>query len=139
MVNMVTGNKPQILLDKMAERLAMERTATRLYDALLVKVDALHEGRGTISREQVAGIRGDEHRHALLMRDAIAALGGDPTAMTPSADLVGVEAMGLVQVLSDPRTSMAQSGTGASSRAKVAAADLGTPGSPGNPSGGAGS
>ncbi|WP_200883098.1 ferritin-like domain-containing protein [Massilia sp. BSC265] len=112
-VNMVTGNKPQILLDKMAERLAMERTATRLYDALLVKVDALHGGGGvpvgTITREQVASIRGDEARHALLMRDAIASMGGDPTAMTPSADLVGVEAMGLVQVLSDPRTNMAQS------------------------------
>lgn len=207
-VNMVTGNKPQILLDKMAERLAMERTATRLYDALLAKMDALHEGRGTISREQVAGIRGDEARHALLMRDAIASMGGDPTAMTPSADLVGVEAMGLVQVLSDPRTSMAQSlqailtaelsdgvgwetlialahehgqadlvdgfsdallqerkhqamiqtwyeeavgldagatahsssaSTGESSRANVAAADLGTPGSPSNPTGGSGS
>jgi ferritin-like protein len=107
-VNMVTGNKPQILLDKMAERLAMERTATRLYDALLTKLDVM-EGQGTITREQVASIRGDEARHALLVRDAIESMGGDPTAMTPSADLAGVEAMGLVQVLSDPRTSMAQS------------------------------
>lgn len=211
-VNMVTGNKPQILLDKMAERLAMERTATRLYDALLTKLDALQDGSGafasSITREQVAGIRGDEARHALLMRDAIASMGGDPTAMTPSADLVGVEAMGLVQVLSDPRTSMAQSlhailtaelsdgvgwetlialahehgqadmvdgfsdallqerkhqamiqtwyeeavgldagssahssaaSTGESSRANVAATDIGTPGSPGNPTTGSGS
>lgn len=108
-VHMLKGDSPQILLDKMAERLAMERTATRLYDALLTKLDALGEGTLSITREQVASIRGDEARHALLMRDAIATMGGDPTAQTPSADLVGVEAMGLVQVLSDPRTSLAQS------------------------------
>ncbi|MEJ7807784.1 MAG: ferritin Dps family protein, partial [Telluria sp.] len=41
--------------------------------------------------------------------DAIESLGGDPTSQTPSADLVGVESLGLVQVLNDPRTSIAQS------------------------------
>jgi hypothetical protein len=45
----------------------------------------------------------------VLLAEAIASMGGDPTAMTPSADLAGVEAMGLVQVLNDPRTSLAQS------------------------------
>lgn len=107
--NMIKGDKPQILLDKMAERLAMERTATRLYDALLTKLDAVADAGLAITREDVASIRGDEARHAILMKEAIESMGGDPTAMTPSADLVGVEAMGLVQVLSDPRTSLAQS------------------------------
>jgi hypothetical protein len=50
-VRMVTGGQPQILLDKMAERLAFERTGTRLYDALLTKLDVLGDGGGTISRE----------------------------------------------------------------------------------------
>jgi hypothetical protein len=36
-------------------------------------------------------------------------MGGDPTAMTPCADAAGVEALGLVQVLGDPRSSLAQS------------------------------
>jgi hypothetical protein len=107
--HMLLGDQPQILLDKMAERLAFERTGTRLYDALLTKLDALHEGAGTISREQVAGIRSDEAHHVLLMKASIESMGGDPTAQTPSADLVGVEAMGFVQVLSDPRTNVAQS------------------------------
>jgi hypothetical protein len=44
-----------------------------------------------------------------LLAESIASLGGDPTSMTPSADLAGVEAMGLVQVLNDPCTSLAQS------------------------------
>lgn len=108
-MHMLKGDKPQILLDKLAERLAMERTATRLYDALLTKLAVVNEGRASINLEQVATIRGDEARHALLLADAIASMGGDPTAMTPSADLAGVEAMGLVQVLNDPRTSLAQS------------------------------
>jgi hypothetical protein len=108
-VNMLKGEIPQVLLDKLAERLAMERTATRLYDALLTKLAVVEEGKVSISPDQVASIRGDEARHALLIRDAIETLGGDPTAMTPSADIVGVEAMGLVQVLNDPRSSLAQS------------------------------
>jgi rubrerythrin len=54
-------------------------------------------------------IRADEARHFLLLSDAIESLGGDPTSQTPSADLAGVESMGLVQVLNDPRTSIAQS------------------------------
>jgi len=113
-VNMLTGDKPQILLDKMAERLAFERTGTRLYDALLTKLDVLQgdgsagQSMGSITREQVASIRGDEARHVLLMKEAIEAMGGDPTAQTPSADVVGVEAIGFVQVLNDPRTSVAQ-------------------------------
>jgi hypothetical protein len=108
-LNLLKGDKPQILLDKLAERLAMERSATRLYDALLTKLAVMTEGRASINLEQVATIRGDEARHAVMLAEAIASMGGDPTAMTPSADLVGVEGMGLVQVLNDPRTSLAQS------------------------------
>ena len=54
-------------------------------------------------------IRADEARHFRLIAEAIESLGGDPTSQTPSADLAGVESMGLVQVLNDPRTSIAQS------------------------------
>jgi hypothetical protein len=113
-IDMARGDKPQVLLDKLAERLAFERTGTRLYDALLTKLAAVqhdvHDGQQpAITHEQVAAIRSDEARHVLLVRDAIDAMGGDPTSQTPSADLAGVESLGLVQVLSDPRTSLAQS------------------------------
>jgi hypothetical protein len=36
-------------------------------------------------------------------------MGADPTAQTPSADAVGVETMGLLQVVNDPRSSIAHS------------------------------
>ena len=59
--------------------------------------------------EDLEDIRADEARHFLLVSDAIDSLGGDPTSQTPSADLCGVESSGLVQVLNDPRTTIAQS------------------------------
>lgn len=51
----------------------------------------------------------DEARHFLTVAHAIETLGGDATSQTPSANLVGVESMGLVQVVNDPRTTIAQS------------------------------
>lgn len=108
-VHLLKGERPQVLLDKLAERLAFERTGARLYDALLTKLDVVQPGGGSITHQQVAAIRADEARHMLLAKEAIEAMGGDATAQTPSADVAGVESLGLVQVLSDPRTSLAQS------------------------------
>lgn len=111
-VHMIKGEQPQVLLDKLAERMAFERTGSRLYEGLLVKLDAM-SGTGaaadlSIDRGQVLAIRDDEVRHMLLVKEAIESLGGDPTAMTPSADAVGVQAMGFIQLINDPRASLAQ-------------------------------
>jgi rubrerythrin len=108
-IQMLTGNNPQIFIDKLGERLAFERTGTRLYDAMIVKFDVMHDGISSMRREDLQKIRNDEARHFIILADALESLGGDPTAQTPSADLAGVESLGLVQVLSDPRTSLAQS------------------------------
>jgi rubrerythrin len=108
-MHMLKGDRPQILLDKLGERLAFERTGTRLYDALLAKCDVMQGGPAGMTRDHVADLRRDEARHFLLLKDAIESLGGDPTAQTPGADVAGVESMGLVQVLNDPRTSLGQS------------------------------
>ncbi len=103
------GDSPQILLDKLGERLAFERTGTRLYDALITKCEVMLDGDISMTIDDLEQIRADEARHFMLISDAIESLGGDPTSQTPSADLAGVESMGLVQVLNDPRTSIAQS------------------------------
>jgi rubrerythrin len=108
-VHMLKGDSPQILLDKLGERLAFERTGARLYDALITKCEVMLGGDISMSIEDLQAIRSDEARHFLMLSDAIESLGGDPTSQTPSADLVGVESQGLVQVLNDPRTSLAQS------------------------------
>ncbi len=108
-IQMLKGNSPQILIDKLGERLAFERTGTRLYDALITKCEVLLDGDISMTLEDLEHIRADEARHFMLIKHAIESLGGDPTCQTPSADLVGVESMGLIQVLNDPRTSVAQS------------------------------
>jgi hypothetical protein len=44
----------------------------------------------------------------LLINRAIMTLGGDPTVMSPCADTVMVSSLGLLQVLTGPRTNVAQ-------------------------------
>jgi rubrerythrin len=106
--SMLTGNDATIFMDKLGERLAFERTGTRLYDALLTKVEALGE-KGSMDVGQLRHFRDEEARHFMMVVKAIESLGGDPTAQTPSADVAGVEAMGLAQVITDPRTTLSQS------------------------------
>lgn len=97
---------PSILMDKLGERLAFERAGTRLYDALMVKCAA--EKSGGIPAKELKHIRDEEAMHFALVGAAIQSLGGDPTAQTPSADIAGVEGSGLMQVLNDPKTTVAQ-------------------------------
>ncbi|HEX6156168.1 MAG TPA: ferritin-like domain-containing protein [Burkholderiales bacterium] len=95
-----------VLMDKLGERLAFERAGTRLYDALMVKCSA--DSSKIVSSKELKQIRDEEAVHFALLGAAIQALGGDPTAQTPGADVAGVEGMGLMQVLNDPKTTVAQ-------------------------------
>lgn len=107
-IEMLKGRRPTILLDKLGERLAFERTGSRLYEALLAKYDASGSWEGGPGRADLTSIFDDELRHFKLLVDVVESLGADPTAITPSADLVAVESQGLLQVLADPRTSLLQ-------------------------------
>jgi hypothetical protein len=126
-----------VLMDKLGERLAFERTGTRLYDALITKYLALSNAgasaaakpsNGGMARakgedveastatllgedalETLMGIRADELAHFQLLTECITALGGDPTSQTPCADVSGSASIGIMQVVSDPRTTLAQS------------------------------
>jgi hypothetical protein len=113
------GGHPTVLLDKMGERLAFERTGTRLYDALIVKYLAASAadsgilpppaatGTAESASEALVRIRDEELAHFYLVKEAMESLGGDPTAQTPSADVAAVASMGLIQVINDPRTTLA--------------------------------
>ena len=105
----LTGKKPEVLIDKLAERLAFERTGTRLYDALLGKCHVRSDEAGGLPLQSLRTFRDEEARHFTLVSDVMHGLGADPTALTPGADVTGVAAMGLLQVITDPRTSIAQS------------------------------
>jgi rubrerythrin len=107
-IEKVEGHKVTVLIDKLGERLAFERTGARLYDALLAKFEAAHVHQGGPTRQAIEQIRDDEVRHYALVRDALLQVGADPTAMTPSADVIGVAGQGWVQVLTDPRSTLSQ-------------------------------
>jgi rubrerythrin len=102
----INGNGALAFLDLLGERQAFERTGTRLYDALLVKLEGAAPRPGPPTREQLEEIRDDEARHLAVLGDAIESLGGDSTAVTPSADVMGVAGAGWLQALADPRTTL---------------------------------
>jgi rubrerythrin len=107
-VQALKGGSALAFLDLLGERLAFERTGTRLYDALLIKLEGADPRPGGPDREDLESIREDEMRHFELVRDAIEMLGGDPTVVTPSANVCGVAAAGWVQALTDPRTTLTE-------------------------------
>ncbi|TMQ12824.1 MAG: ferritin-like domain-containing protein [Deltaproteobacteria bacterium] len=96
------------LIDKLGARLQFERTGTRLYDALISKLDAYGSFEGGPSRQQLLEIREQELGHALLVQDLIKSLGGDPTVITPCASVQATASKGIGDVLLDPRTSFVE-------------------------------
>jgi rubrerythrin len=100
------GEHATVLIDALAERLAYERTGVRLYEALLVKLSAADPHPGGPSRDLLQRLADQELAHFQLLGEVIGELGGDPTAVTPAADVMAMASSGWVQVLSDPRTTL---------------------------------
>lgn len=127
------GGAPSIFMDKIGERIAFERAGTRLYEALITKYEAVQAlgeevlppadqlpppdgvaaAPGSVAGEQplqtLLRIRGEELEHFHMLGQAMMKMGGDPTAQTPCADVTATASMGIVQVVTDPRTTFAQS------------------------------
>ena len=105
----VTGAKPTLLMDKLGERLAFERTGTRLYEALVSKCEAFGSFKGGPSKADLEHVLQEEYRHFTMLQSVIESQGGDPTAVTPSANLHATATHGVMQVIVDPRTTLLQS------------------------------
>ena len=125
---------PPLLMDKVGERIAFERGGVRLYEALIAKYEAatrrsgdvlppagemqeLAQAQGLAVLAPVEGesplqtlqrIRSEELAHFRMLCECMTELGGDPTAQTPCADVTATASMGIMQVLTDPRTTLAQ-------------------------------
>jgi bacterioferritin (cytochrome b1) len=97
-----------VFMDKLSERLAFERMGTRLYEALYNKLDTLGETSPGPTLEDIQQIGSEELQHFQLLTRTITEAGGDPTVQSPCADVAAVTSMGIMQVLTDPRTSLAQ-------------------------------
>jgi hypothetical protein len=80
---------------------------TDAYEAL--DKDGMQARSSRVDLASLQRIRMEEQAHMTLVKEALEELGADPTAMTPCADVVGVTSMGLIQTISDPRTTVAQS------------------------------
>jgi rubrerythrin len=103
------ADRMSVLLDKLGERLAFERQGTRLYEAFLQKLEeAPLEHDGGPSAEDLRHICDEELEHFKMLQKAIAGIGGDATVQTPSADVAGVLSHGIMQIVSDSRTTIPQ-------------------------------
>lgn len=102
------GETPTLLLDKLGERIGFERTGSRLYETLIAKFDVLGGFDGGPTRPELVEIYDEERAHFALVCEAMRKLGGDPTALTPSADLHAVASSGIGKVLGDPRTTVGE-------------------------------
>ncbi len=81
---------------------------TDAYEAL-DQESSLQASGSRVDLASLQRIRMEEQAHMNLVKQALEELGADPTAMTPCADVVGVTSMGIIQTISDPRTTVAQS------------------------------
>jgi bacterioferritin (cytochrome b1) len=108
-VDAMTGKRMHVLMDRLGERLAFERTGTRLYEALITKCEAAADPGANRRLDLLNRFRAEEAAHFKMLAQCIESMGGDPTSQTPTADVAGVESSGLLQVISDPKTSVVQS------------------------------
>lgn len=104
----VRDQRPNVFLDRLGERLAFERTGVRLYDALLTHVNVVADKTLGPTVAELRKFREEEQAHFELLRNTMQAMGADPTAQTPAANAASVESQGLVQILTDPRSSRSQ-------------------------------
>ncbi|HEX5057439.1 MAG TPA: ferritin-like domain-containing protein [Gammaproteobacteria bacterium] len=103
----MTGHNPEVLLNKMGERLAFERSGVRLYEAFIIKCESINLPT-PISLDILQQFRAEEEQHFHTIKNAMLSMGADPTAQTPDADVVAVASMGIQKVIQDPRTSLSQ-------------------------------
>lgn len=102
-------DRTALFVDKLGERMAFERTGVRLYEGILIKLQAYGGYEGGPDTDDLERIREEELTHFQALVEIILQLGGDPTAVTPSADVAGQLAHGVCAVISDPRTTLVQS------------------------------
>ena len=107
-LEMGLGRDPKAFLDKLGERLACERTGTRLFDALIAKHASGDSPVGPSDAVTLQTFRDQERRHFDLIWESLVNMGADPTCETPAADMAGVKSMGLIAAISDSRSTFSQ-------------------------------
>lgn len=104
----VQGKRPTQFIDKLGERLAFERSGVRLYEALISKYKSLGSFAGGPDLAELEHNLREEYEHFQMLTTAVTQIGGDPTVMTPSADLHATMTKGILEVMVDARTTLVQ-------------------------------
>lgn len=104
------GHNPEVLINKLGQRLSFERTGVRLYEALILKCESSPDqvAAKTLPLDELKRFREQEAEHLLLVKQVMEDLGADPTAVTPDADTAALASLGITKVLTEPRTSISQ-------------------------------
>lgn len=111
MKDKLSGRHTEMLLNKLGERLAFERSGVRVYECFIAKCEAAAAAGllpEAVRLDQARRFCLEEAQHFALLRDVMTALGADPTAQTPDADVAAVASLGLMKVIQDPRTTVTQ-------------------------------
>lgn len=98
----VEGLTPLVFVAQLRERLAFERTSSRLYAGLLVKTHALGSYPGGPTPERLVELHNQELDHLNLIRECIYRLGVDVPPLTAHGDSVEPRPHGLLQAVDDP-------------------------------------
>lgn len=102
------GARPTQFVDKLGERLAFERSGVRLYEALISKYVTFGGFDGGPDLAQLEQNMREEHEHFRMLSEVVTQFGGDPTVVTPSADLHATMTKGILEVMVDARTTFVQ-------------------------------
>ena len=98
----VEGPPPLLFVAQLRERLAFERTSSRLYAGLLVKTYALGSYPGGPTPERLVELHNQELDHLNLIRECIYRLGVDTPPLTTHGDGADPRPHGLLRAVDDP-------------------------------------
>ena len=101
------NKQTELLLDKLSERLAFERSEVRLYEDLIGKISAANYHQEPTVKELIE-IQDEKLSHFQMLTGYLKDLGADPTIDSPGANITSIASSGILKVLSDPRTTIPQ-------------------------------
>ncbi|RKH71136.1 ferritin-like domain-containing protein [Corallococcus aberystwythensis] len=96
------GPTPLLFVAQLRERLAFERTSSRLYAGLLMKTHVLGSYPGGPTPERLVELHNQELDHLNLIRECIYRLGVDAPRMMAQGDSADPRTHGLLRAVDDP-------------------------------------
>ena len=94
-------HSPERVIDLLAERRLVARSAVALYDAIAGKLERSNDERLLDAVRPLLIFRDEEREHDRWLADTIGALGADPDAITGLARIAAFELSGIARIVVD--------------------------------------